>query len=407
MFPKYSIIIPTRNGLKYLQFAIQSVLQQSELDFELIVSDNHSTDGTWEYINSIKDSRLVCIQPDRPLSMLNHFEFVLQQPKGEWITLFGDDDGVQPYFFELANELTKKYNHLEVINSTRSYYCWEGSEIRYNCVVDYAGAYKFEIIKSVKALRKLLFSEAVYFDFPQFYTGTIFRRSFLENVRKRQGGIIFNSITPDANSVAIILKNAKEYAYSHIPLGWVGTSVKSTGFSASSTAKEVKTSINDFSKLNLNDQITVHTGFPFFIEIFDISLFFLEALYQNNLLLKPGLYKILDQYFIKHLVFLKVYFNYLKRRNGSKVLADQYLNVFAANGLNIKLLGFLKIFKSVYNRLNLLSNKIKSMFTAKFVNQQQQVFSLLSKSHTAFPNILDASKASLKLYVDLKNAVSK
>ena len=407
MFPKYSIIIPTRNGLKYLQFAIKSVLQQSESNVELIVSDNHSTDGTWEYINSIKDSRLVCIQPERPLSMINHFEFVLQQPKGEWITLFGDDDGVQPYFFELANELTKKYNHLEVINSTRSYYCWEGSEIRYNCVVDYAGAYKFEIIKSVKALRKLLFGKAEYFDFPQFYTGTIFKRSFLDNVRKKQAGIIFNSITPDANSAAIILKNVKEYAYSHIPLGWVGTSVKSTGFSASGSEKEVKTSINDFSKLNQTDQVSVHHGFPCFIEIFDMSLFFLEALYQNNLLFKPRLYKILDQYFIKHLVFLKVYFNYFKRRNSSEVLADQYLKVFAANGLSIRLLAFLKIFKSVYNRLNSLSNKIKSMFVTRFINQQQTVFSLLSKSRTDFPNILDASKASLKLYADLKNAVSK
>ncbi|MGO9485931.1 MAG: glycosyltransferase family 2 protein [Rhodomicrobium sp.] len=49
--PKYSILIPTRNGLRYLPYAIESVLSQSSDEFELIVSDNHSSDGTAEYLS--------------------------------------------------------------------------------------------------------------------------------------------------------------------------------------------------------------------------------------------------------------------------------------------------------------------------------------------------------------------
>lgn len=61
-----SVIIPVRNRIKTIRDAINSVLmQKTSFPFNLIVVDNHSTDGTTEAIAEIKDSRLIHLIPNR------------------------------------------------------------------------------------------------------------------------------------------------------------------------------------------------------------------------------------------------------------------------------------------------------------------------------------------------------
>ena len=62
-----SVIIPVRNRIKTVKDAIQSVLiQKTDFKFNLIVVDNHSTDGTTEAIDQFKnDERLIHLIPDR------------------------------------------------------------------------------------------------------------------------------------------------------------------------------------------------------------------------------------------------------------------------------------------------------------------------------------------------------
>lgn len=61
-----SVIIPVRNRIRTIRDAIGSVLkQQTSFPFNLIVIDNHSTDGTTEAIREFADSRLLHLIPDR------------------------------------------------------------------------------------------------------------------------------------------------------------------------------------------------------------------------------------------------------------------------------------------------------------------------------------------------------
>lgn len=57
--PKVSVIITTYNRADYLGFAIDSVLSQTFEDFELIIIDDGSTDGTKELVNSYQDERII------------------------------------------------------------------------------------------------------------------------------------------------------------------------------------------------------------------------------------------------------------------------------------------------------------------------------------------------------------
>jgi hypothetical protein len=61
-----SVIIPVRNRVKTLADAIQSVFnQKTDFKFNLLVIDNHSTDGTTELLQKIDDKRLIHIIPNR------------------------------------------------------------------------------------------------------------------------------------------------------------------------------------------------------------------------------------------------------------------------------------------------------------------------------------------------------
>ena len=55
---KISVLLPVKNGEKYISESIDSILQQSYSDFELLIIDDDSTDRTLEIVNSYSDSRI-------------------------------------------------------------------------------------------------------------------------------------------------------------------------------------------------------------------------------------------------------------------------------------------------------------------------------------------------------------
>jgi len=57
--PQVSVIIPTRNRANLLKEAIESVLNQTFTDFELIIVDDGSTDHTAEVVAAFHDQRIV------------------------------------------------------------------------------------------------------------------------------------------------------------------------------------------------------------------------------------------------------------------------------------------------------------------------------------------------------------
>ena len=66
---KYSIILPVRNGGEYLKECVNSILSQTYTDFNLLILDNNSTDGTLEWIQSVADKRIVIFTSNESLSI--------------------------------------------------------------------------------------------------------------------------------------------------------------------------------------------------------------------------------------------------------------------------------------------------------------------------------------------------
>jgi len=88
--PKVSVIIPVFNGENYLREAIDSVLAQTYKNFELLVVDDGSNDGTWDMIQSY-GSRLYGIRKKNG-GVASALNCGIQQASGDYIAWLSHDD---------------------------------------------------------------------------------------------------------------------------------------------------------------------------------------------------------------------------------------------------------------------------------------------------------------------------
>jgi len=91
--PSVSIILATLNRSYFLARAIESVIAQTMVDWELLVVDNGSTDGTEKLIREFKkkDPRIrYLLEAERGISCARNSG--IQEAKGEWIAFIDDDD---------------------------------------------------------------------------------------------------------------------------------------------------------------------------------------------------------------------------------------------------------------------------------------------------------------------------
>src|SRR5687767_2195524 len=94
--PLISIVIPTRERVETLRSTLRTALNQESQRIEVLVSDNASTDGTAEFVASIRDPRLRYVNPGQRVSMSDNWDFALRSARGEYVVIIGDDDAVVP-----------------------------------------------------------------------------------------------------------------------------------------------------------------------------------------------------------------------------------------------------------------------------------------------------------------------
>lgn len=238
--PKYSIIIPAKNGSKYLPTCVDTIVSQNYTDYELIISDDHSTDGSKEYLATLSSHpNVILIEPDESMSMTEHWGWALSHARGEWLIFVGQDDGLQPYFFRLADRLTEiaQKANLRTIMSERAYFFWKDCGFIYGDIaVRYYARNVIKIHNCRYESLKALFDLQSYFNLPEMYTTSLFHRDLINEAKKRQQGRLLITHPQDANLAAIACSLENRYLMSSIPLGWVGSSKKSAG--AAVTYKE-------------------------------------------------------------------------------------------------------------------------------------------------------------------------
>lgn len=123
----FSICIPTYNGASWIKETLQSILCQSYENYEIVISDDKSTDNTIEEINNIGDPRITIFENESNVGYAKNLGKLTKLSKGQIIFLMGQDDILA------KDALINTLNAFEISDDvgavTRPYY-WFDKDIR-------------------------------------------------------------------------------------------------------------------------------------------------------------------------------------------------------------------------------------------------------------------------------------
>lgn len=100
--PMVSVGVPVRNGAKFLDGALRSLLDQTYTNIEVIISDNRSSDGSGEIAERYaqSDKRIKLFKQPSDLRAIDNFRFVFEQSRGEFFMWAACDDRRNPTYIE-------------------------------------------------------------------------------------------------------------------------------------------------------------------------------------------------------------------------------------------------------------------------------------------------------------------
>lgn len=111
--PKITVILPVYNCELYIQTAVESILNQTFTDFELLIIDDASTDATVAILKKFDDSRIQLIQKPVNLGYTHSLNYGLKLTKGDYIARMDADDISYPERFD--QQIAYLETHPEVV----------------------------------------------------------------------------------------------------------------------------------------------------------------------------------------------------------------------------------------------------------------------------------------------------
>lgn len=166
MTPKVSVVMSVHNGEKYLCQAIDSILCQTFTDFEFIIIDDGSVDGTWDIISSYGDPRVRLIKNAENLGLTASLNMGFDTASGEYIARMDSDD------VSLPERLQKQVAYMDEHPETAASGTWAQD-------IDQEG--------NIVRLRRVPFGKRMAYDFwrpsPLIHPSTIIRVAHLGDLR--------------------------------------------------------------------------------------------------------------------------------------------------------------------------------------------------------------------------------
>jgi glycosyltransferase involved in cell wall biosynthesis len=129
--PKVTVLMPVYNGDRYLHESIESIVNQTFVDFEFIIIDDGSSDRSFEIIKSYRDSRVKLFHNSGNLGITKALNIGLQLAQGEYVARMDCDDIslidrllIQANFLDINPDITVVGSYMDMIDA-------EGNDLDY------------------------------------------------------------------------------------------------------------------------------------------------------------------------------------------------------------------------------------------------------------------------------------
>jgi glycosyltransferase involved in cell wall biosynthesis len=122
--PKISVCIPTFNGADYLRQAVESVLEQNNQNYEIVIVDNSSVDQTVRIVEDLKkegDGRIRFYQNHQNIGLAGNLNKCLEYAQGEYIKYLCVDDVLLPECLEKMSVALDTHQSVTLVCGGRIY----------------------------------------------------------------------------------------------------------------------------------------------------------------------------------------------------------------------------------------------------------------------------------------------
>jgi hypothetical protein len=106
--PRFTIVLPVHNGGDYIRELVDSVLAQSHDDFAFEILENASTDGSAEWLGTVRDPRVRVRSERRKLTIEENFRRVRASERGEFMLFVTHDDRLDRDYLAIVDDLIRR-----------------------------------------------------------------------------------------------------------------------------------------------------------------------------------------------------------------------------------------------------------------------------------------------------------
>lgn len=225
--PKYSLVVPTLDRAHLLEGTLESLSKLEHDSFEIIVSNNSSSDGTEDVVKRWvdSDSRFKYVKTSEKLCMSDHWEFALRFVTGDYFLYTGDDDSYARNILKVLDQYLDGDGAEGIYWRQALYYhpSWfEENRAQNLYIPPFSGSRR--VISAQDAIQQM-FDLTLPKTFP-IGMSFCFKTSIVRSLLDRYG-ILFVRPFPDYTSTMMYLPSISRYLYLDMAMTVVGKSADS------------------------------------------------------------------------------------------------------------------------------------------------------------------------------------
>ncbi|HUR86503.1 MAG TPA: glycosyltransferase family A protein [Solirubrobacteraceae bacterium] len=236
MAPLVSVLLPTRNRLEYLRYAIETVRRQDDGDWELVVSDNDSEEDIAGHVAGLEDKRIRYVRTASFVPVTDNWNNALKHSRGRYVVMLGDDDGLMPGYVAAIRELVERFGGPDVVYQSAWLFSYPG--VQPSEPEGFLQAYGYSsFLRGARepfvldpAVARSTVAKAMHFRARHGFNmqfSTVSRRLVDELAPQ---GPFFQSAFPDYYATNVLFLTARSIVVDPRPLVTIGVTPKSYGF---------------------------------------------------------------------------------------------------------------------------------------------------------------------------------